>query len=94
MNKHFERLIYFGLICLLIGVTHNVIDLRVEQLQTQLTAYQDSVNVLIEVNKKLHAVQTMYSDTIVEAMKGEPIDFEKLRQRYKEALQEVNHGTK
>lgn len=46
--------------------------------QSQLSCYQDSVNMLIEENKKLHAAQMSYSDAIVNAM----------------TLQEVKHGTK
>ena len=45
-------------------------------LSAQLSAYQDSVNVLIQENKKLHAAQMSYSDAIVNAM----------------MLQEVEHG--
>ena len=49
---------------------------QITTVSDQLTIYQDSVNVLIEVNKKLHAAQMSYSDAIVRAM----------------TLQEVEHG--
>jgi len=103
-----NRLVIIIVLC--IGITSVIDAIFISRqhsiIQTQLTAYQDSVNVLIQENKKLHAAQIMYSDLIVAATGIKPTKLNKLRQKYAEAsrkaaiatnrkfmtLQDVEHG--
>lgn len=71
-----------------------------DNIKSQLTAYQDSVSVLIEENIKLNEAQIELSDSIVSAMgiKRLNLDTEDYDFRYDiklskpKALQEVKHG--
>lgn len=106
MSNSNERYVYFLILISAIIACFVLLRKQQEDTQAQLTTYQDSVNVLIQVNKKLHAAQTMYSDAIVFVMGVKPTDFDELRQRYEDAsrwaatetnkkfmtLQEVEHG--
>jgi len=89
MSDSTKRFSCFVILVLGMGIFAIINNSHHLETQRQLAAYQDSVNVLIEVNKTLHAAQTMYSDAIVGAMgvKPEPMKLAVCRE-----LQEVNHG--
>ena len=79
-----------GIILILMMLGYQIItNNHLDDIESQLATYQDSVNVLIEVNKKLHAAQTMYSDAIVFVMGVKPTDFDELRQRYEDAVKKA-----
>lgn len=108
MSDTAERILIVIALMIFIGVHAVINKSHHKDTQSQLAAYQDSVNVLTAENKKLHAAQTMYSDAIVFSVGIKPMDFKELRQQYEDAvkkatasienyrkfmaLQEVNHG--
>ena len=96
MSDSAERCCIGVVLILMMFGYHIITNNHLDDIQVQIAGYQDSVDVLIAENKKLHAAQIAYSDRIVSAtgLKHFNLDTTSYDIRLSKfmTLQEVEHG--